>query len=171
MAFITVHFPAYVKDLGLDPGVGAWALSLVGLLNIAGSFISGAAGQRWSKKKLLSVIYAARAFVIAGLLLVPKTETSIYAFAACMGLLWLATVPLTSGLVAQVFGVRCMATLFGIVFFSHQVGSFSGVWLGGYLHDLTGSYDPVWKAGIGLSVLAALIHLPIDEKPLPRLAP
>ena len=171
VAFITVHFPAYVKDLGLDPGVGAWAISLVGLLNIAGSFISGAAGQRWSKKRLLSAIYSARALVIAGLLLVPKTEISIYAFAACMGILWLATVPLTSGLVAQVFGVRYMATLFGIVFFSHQVGSFSGVWLGGYLHDLTGSYDPVWRAGIGLSVLAALIHLPIDEKPLPRLAP
>jgi MFS family permease len=169
VAFITVHFPAYVKDLGLDPSIGAWAISLVGLLNIVGSFVSGAAGQRWSKKNLLSIIYTARAFVIGGLLLAPKTETTIYAFAVFMGLLWLATVPLTSGIVAQVFGVRYMATLFGIVFFSHQVGSFSGVWLGGYLYDVMGSYDPVWLAGIGLSFLAALIHLPIDEDPLPRL--
>jgi MFS family permease len=171
LAFITIHFPAYVVDLGLAAGVGAIALSLVGLFNIVGSFAAGAAGQRWSKKYGLSVIYFARAIAMLGLLLAPKTDLTIYLFAAFMGLLWLSTVPLTSGIVAQVFGVRYMATLFGIVFLSHQIGSFLGVWLGGYLFDATGSYDPVWWAGVALGLAAALIHLPIDERPLPRLAP
>lgn len=171
VAFITVHFPAYVQDLGLSPQVGAYAISLIGLFNIVGSFASGAAGQRWSKKCSLSIIYFARAITITALLLLPKTDVTIYAFAAIMGILWLSTVPLTTGIVAQVFGVRYMATLFGIVFFSHQVGSFLGVWLGGYLYDSIGTYDPVWWAGIALGVLAALIHLPINENPLIRKAP
>ncbi len=171
VAFITVHFPAYVKDLGLGAEVGAYAISLIGLFNIIGSFMSGAAGQRWSKKCGLSTIYFARAITITALLLLPKTEVTIYAFAAVMGILWLSTVPLTTGIVAQVFGVRYMATLFGIVFFSHQVGSFLGVWLGGYLYDSIGTYDPVWWAGIVLGVLAAVIHLPIDENPLIRKVP
>ncbi len=171
VAFITVHFPAYVVDLGLDARVGAYAIALVGLFNIVGSFGSGAAGQRWSKKSGLSVIYFARAIVIAALLLAPKTELTIYLFAGAMGILWLSTVPLTTGIVAQVFGVRYMATLFGIVFFSHQLGSFSGIWLGGYFYDTTGSYDPVWWAGIVVGVLAAIIHLPINERPLARLQP
>ena len=170
VSFITVHFPAYVQDLGLSPQVGAYAISLIGLFNIVGSFLSGAAGQRWSKKCGLSVIYFARAITITALLLLPKTDVTIYAFAAVMGILWLSTVPLTTGIVAQVFGVRYMATLFGIVFFSHQVGSFLGVWLGGYLYDSIGSYDPVWWAGIVLGILAALIHLPINENPLIRKA-
>lgn len=171
VAFITVHFPAYVRDLGLGAEVGAYALALVGLFNIAGSFLSGAAGQRWSKKGSLSAIYFARAIAITALLLAPKTALTIYVFAGVMGILWLSTVPLTTGIVAQVFGVRYMATLFGIVFLSHQVGSFLGVWLGGYLHDRTGTYDAVWWAGVVLGLLAALIHLPINERPLPRLRP
>jgi predicted MFS family arabinose efflux permease len=170
VAFITVHFPSYVRDLGLAPEVGAYAISLVGLFNIVGSFLSGAAGQRWSKKMNLSFIYFARAIAISALLLAPVSATTIYAFAAVMGLLWLSTVPLTTGIVAQVFGVRYMATLFGIVFFSHQIGSFLGVWLGGRVYDATSSYDPMWWAGIAVAIGAGLIHLPIDEQPLPRLA-
>ncbi len=169
VAFITVHFPAYVKDLGLGAQVGAYAIALIGLFNIFGSFLSGAAGQRWSKKGGLALIYFARAIAISALLMAPKTETTIYLFAAAMGVLWLSTVPLTSGIVAQVFGVRYMATLFGIVFFSHQIGSFLGVWLGGRLYDTTGSYDPVWWAGVALAIAATLIHLPINERPLARL--
>ena len=171
VAFMTVHFPAYVTDLGLPPHVGAYALSIVGLLNIAGSFLSGVVGQRFSKKASLSVIYFARAVVIAGLLAAPVSETTIYLFATAMGLLWLSTVPLTSAIVAQIFGLKFMATLFGVVFLSHQIGSFLGVWLGGLLYDRTGSYDMMWWAGIFFGVFAAVVHWPIDEKPLPRLAP
>jgi len=170
VAFITVHFPAYIRDLGLDPAIGAWSIALIGLMNIVGSFASGMAGQRFSKKTGLSMIYFARAIVISALILLPKTPLVIYLFAGTMGLLWLSTVPLTTGIVAQVFGVRYMATLFGIVFLSHQCGSFLGVWLGGRIFDLTGSYDAMWYAGIILGVLAALVHLPINEKPLPRLS-
>ena len=169
VAFITVHFPAYIKDLGLSPETGAYAIALIGLFNIAGSFLSGAYGQRRSKKGGLAVIYFLRAITITCLLMAPKTDVTIYLFAAAMGILWLSTVPLTTGIVAQVFGVRYMATLFGIVFFSHQLGSFIGVWLGGFLYDRIGSYDPVWWAGIALGIAAALIHLPINERPLPRL--
>lgn len=171
VAFITVHFPSYVRDVGLDPLVGAVALSLVGLCNIMGSFLSGVIGQRFSKKSTLSVIYLLRAVCITGLLMAPKTEFTIYAFAAAMGFLWLSTVPLTTGIVAQVFGVRYMATLFGVVFFSHQLGSFLGVYLGGYLYDTTGTYDAVWWAGVVLGVMAAVIHWPINEAPMARLRP
>lgn len=169
VAFITVHFPSYVKDLGMAAHVGAWALAIIGLFNIAGSFLSGVVGQRYSKKSSLSFIYLARAIVIAALLLLPKTEMLIYVFAALMGLLWLSTVPLTTGIVAQVFGVRYLATLFGVVFFSHQVGSFIGVWLGGRLYDTTGSYNGMWWAGVFFGVVAAILHWPINEKPLTRL--
>ena len=168
VAFITVHFPAYVADLGLAPSVGAWSLALIGLANIAGSFAAGWIGQRTSKRYGLSAIYALRALAILALLLAPKTELAIYAFATVMGLLWLSTVPLTTGLIAQVFGVRYMATLFGLVFLSHQIGSFLGVWLGGALYDRTGSYDGMWWAGVALGLLAAIVHLPIDERPLAR---
>lgn len=168
VAFITVHFPAYVKDLGLAPQVGAYAIAIIGLCNIAGSFLSGLAGQRWPKKNGLVVIYALRAVAIAGLMIADKTASSIYLFAAVMGILWLSTVPLTSGIVAQVFGLRFMATLFGFVFLSHQLGSFLGVWLGGYLYDRTGTYDVVWWTGVALSIAAALIHVPINERPLQR---
>jgi len=169
VAFITVHFPSYVKDLGLDSSVGAYSLSLIGLFNIAGSLLAGFVGQRYSKKLGLSSIYFLRAVVITMLLLSPKTPFVILMFASIMGLLWLSTVPLTTGIVAQVFGVRYMATLFGIVFLSHQLGSFIGVWLGGRLYDTTGSYDGMWWAGVVLGLLAAIVHLGIDEKPLPRL--
>ncbi len=171
VAFITVHFPAYVRDLGLAAEVGAWAIAIIGLFNIVGSFLSGLAGQRWPKKNGLVVIYSLRAIAIATLLIADKTATTIYAFAAVMGILWLSTVPLTSGIVAQVFGLRFMATLFGFVFLSHQLGSFMGVWLGGYLHDRTGSYDVVWWTGVALSVVAALLHAPINERPLRRELP
>ena len=170
VAFLTVHFPAYVTDLGLAPRVGAYALAIVGLVNIAGSFLSGIVGQRFSKKGLLSLIYFARAVVIAALLVAPVSELTIYLFSFAMGLLWLSTVPLTTGIVAQIFGLKFMATLFGVVFLSHQIGSFLGVWLGGVLYDRTGSYDMMWWAGVFFGVFAAIVHLPIDEKPLPRLA-
>lgn len=170
VAFVGVHFPAYVNDLGLGAQTGAYALALIGLFNIAGAFGSGFVGQRYSKKTSLSVIYFARALLIAWLLMSPKTELTIYLFAALMGLLWLSTVPLTTGIVAQLFGLRYMATLSGIVFFSHQIGSFSGVWLGGMVYDRFGSYDFVWYAGIFFGVAAAVVHLPIDERPVARLA-
>lgn len=171
VAFITVHFPAYVNDMGLSATVGAWALAIIGLFNIAGSFLSGLVGQRYSKKSSLSFIYLARAVVISALLIAPKTPETIYLFSAMMGLLWLSTVPLTTGIVAQVFGLRYLATLFGVVFLSHQIGSFIGVWLGGRLYDTYGSYDGMWIAGIFFGVVAAIIHWPINEKPLARLAP
>ncbi len=164
--FIAVHFPSYVSDVGLSPELGAKALGLVGLFNIVGTFACGHLGGRYSKKYLLSSLYVLRALIFLAFLLAPKTETSVLIFAASLGLLWLGTVPLTSGLVAQVFGVRYMSTLFGIVFLSHQVGSFLGVWLGGYFYDTTGSYDVVWIGGILLGFFAGLIHLPIAEAPL-----
>lgn len=168
VAFITVHFPAYVADLGLPASVGAASLALIGLANIVGSFAAGWAGQRFSKRHGLAAIYALRAVAILALLSAPKTAATVYAFATVMGLLWLSTVPLTTGLIAQVFGVRFMATLFGLVFLSHQIGSFLGVWLGGVLYDRTGSYDGMWWAGVALGIVAALVHLPIDERPLAR---
>lgn len=170
VAFITVHFPAYIKDLDLDPIIGAYAISLIGLMNIIGSFASGVAGQKWSKKCGLSLIYLGRSIVILIMLMAPKTPATMLIFAAVMGILWLSTIPLTSGLVAQIFGVRYMGTLFGVVFLSHQIGSFMGVWLGGRIFDQTGSYDGMWWAAIVFGVLAAIVHLPINEKPVPRLA-
>lgn len=169
VAFITVHFPAYIRDLGLDPAIGAWSLSLIGLFNIVGSVLAGVIGQRYSKRMSLSTIYFLRALLIFILLVSPKTPFVIMGFASLMGILWLSTVPLTTGIIAQVFGVRYMATLFGIVFLSHQIGSFIGVWLGGLLYDTTGSYNGMWWAGVVLGIAAGLIHLPIDEKPLARL--
>lgn len=170
VAFITVHFPAYVRDLGLDPSVGAYSIALIGLFNIAGSLMSGFAGQKFSKKTGLAIIYFLRSIVILALLLAPKTPMVIYLFASTMGILWLSTVPLTTGIVAQVFGVRYMATLFGIVFLSHQIGSFLGVWWGGRIYDATGSYDQMWWAGVVLGFAAAAIHVLINEKPLARLS-
>ena len=169
VAFITVHLPVYVSDLGLGPMVGAIAISLIGIFNIVGSLLSGAFGQRFSKKWGLSGIYAIRAVTLLVFLVAPKSALTIYIFAATMGLLWLSTVPLTAGIIAQVFGIRYMATLYGFVFLGHQIGSFIGVWMGGYIHDLTGSYDLMWQAGIILGLAAALIHLPINEQPVPRL--
>ena len=168
VAFIGIHLPAYVTDLGLAPEVGAYCLALIGLFNIAGSFLSGIVGSRWSKTYGLSWIYLGRALVILGLLVAPKTALTLYVFSALMGLLWLSTIPLTTGVLTDVFGVRYVATLYGFVFFGHQVGSFIGVYLGGVFYERYGSYDGMWWAGIVVGVLAALIHLPISEKPLPR---
>ncbi len=169
VAFIQVHLPSYITDLGMDASIGAWAISLIGFFNIIGAYSSGVLGSRFSKKYLLSMLYTSRALVIAIYMLVPTSVTTTLIFSAFMGLLWLSTVPLTSGIVAQIFGPRYMGMLFGFVFLSHQIGAFFGVWLGGKLYDVTGSYDIVWWLAVGLALLAALIHLPIDEKSVPRL--
>lgn len=166
VAFVAVHLPAYLTDAGLSAGIGAMALGLIGFFNIIGTFACGALGGHYSKKYLLSSLYLLRALVIAVFLMLPKTETTVLVFASALGLLWLGTVPLTSGLVAQIFGPRYVSTLFGIVFLNHQVGSFIGVWLGGYLFDTTGSYDIVWMASVALGVAAAVLHMPIAEQPL-----
>ncbi|HKJ00301.1 MAG TPA: MFS transporter [bacterium] len=170
VSFIATHLPSYVVDSGLLPSVGAAALFLIGLFNVAGSYAWGRWGGLHSKKYLLSTIYLARAAVITVFLLVPVSTLSVLLFAGAMGFLWLGTVPLTSGLVGQIFGVRYLSTLFGIVFFSHQVGGFLGAWLGGYLYDVTHSYTLVWLIAIALGVFSALVHLPIDDKPVQRIA-
>jgi len=169
VAYVGTHFPAYVTDKGLAPEYGAWALSLVGLFNIVGSFAAGYLGGRFSKRRILSYIYASRALLFSAFILLPASEATVLIFGATMGLLWLSTVPVTSALVAQVFGARYMGTLFAIVFFSHQIGSFLGAWLGGYVFDLTGSYDIVWWIAVGLGVVSAALHWPIDERPVARL--
>jgi len=170
VAFITVHLPPYLVDKGLEAKWGGWVIAFIGLFNIIGSIAAGVLGTRLPKPYLLSLIYLLRAIAIAAFLLVPVSPTSAMTFGAVMGLLWLSTVPLTSGLVAVMFGLRYMATLFGFVFFSHQVGSFIGVWLGGFLYERTGSYDVVWWLGVGLGIFAALVNLPIREQPVERLA-
>lgn len=170
LAFIGNHLPAYIRDLGLDPGLGAVALMVIGMTNIVGALTAGVLGDRFSKKYILSILYLGRSGAMLFLLYSPPTETTILIFAGMMGLLWLSTVPLTTGLVGQIFGPQYMATLAGIVFFSHQVGSFLGVWLGGLLFDAYGSYDIVWWLSIGLGVLAAVVHFPIDERPVVRTA-
>jgi len=166
VAFIAVHLPSYIKDIGLDATTGATAIALIGLFNVAGTYACGVLGGKYSKKNLLAGLYFLRAAVVAVFLAAPPSEFAVLTFAAAMGLLWLGTVPLTSGLVAQIFGIRYMSTLFGVVFFSHQIGSFIGVWWGGYIFDTTGSYDQMWVASIVLGVLAGVVHLPITDKPL-----
>jgi len=168
LAFITVHFPSYLTDRGLSANVGMYALALVGLFNIFGSFASGALGARYTKKYLLSSIYLLRSAAIALFILTPMTESSVYLFSAVMGLLWLSTVPLTNGVIGGIFGVAYMSTLSGFVFMSHQIGSFTGVWLGGYLFDHTGSYRVVWLISIGLGIFAALVNLPVEERAIER---
>ncbi|GAA0778340.1 MFS transporter [Roseibium denhamense] len=170
VAFITVHLPPYIADLGLDPSWGATAIALIGLCNIAGSLAAGYIGGRYSKPIFLSLIYLARAVAIFIFIMVPVSPATVLIFSGVMGLLWLSTVPPTSGLVAVMFGPRYMATLFGFVFLSHQIGSFLGVWLGGKLYDETGSYDAIWWMGIALGIAAAIIHWPIQEKPVARLS-
>lgn len=169
VTFIAVHLPAYLTDLGMSPMLGGWALALIGLFNIIGSLAAGAIGARYSKAYALSILYVSRALVIFAFISFPVSPASVLLFAAAMGLLWLSTVPLTSGLVAVMFGQRYMATLFGFVFFSHQVGSFLGVWLGGVVYDRTGSYDLIWWISIALGLFAGLVHLPIRDAPAPRL--
>jgi len=170
VTFIATHLPAYIVDSGLSPGLGATALALIGLFNIIGSFFWGVVGGRYSKKYSLSSLYLARAVLITALVYFPVSNLSVLVFASVMGFLWLGTVPLTSGLIGQIFGVRYLSTLFGIVFFSHQIGAFLGVWMGGYIFDLTGSYDIVWYMSVALGVLSAFLHWPINEQPVARLA-
>ena len=168
VAFIATHLPGVVAACGLPPDVGAWALSLIGLFNIAGSFTAGWAIGRWRMKSVLSMIYAARAVAVTLFMFAPKTATTFLIFAVVIGFTYLATVPPTVGLVAKLHGMRFMATLFGIVMLSHQAGGFLGAWLGGKLFEATGSYDWMWYIDIMLAVGAALIHLPIHEAPKAR---
>ena len=170
VVFIGVHLPAYLTDAGLTPGTGAVVLGLVGLFNVFGSYLAGLWGGRVSKPWLLTGIYSGRLVIIAIFLLLPVTTWSAYAFGMAMGLLWLSTVPLTNGIVATVFGVENMSMLGGIVFLFHQLGSFLGGWLGGYVYDLSGNYNLVWALCMALSVMAALLNLPIRERPVARLA-
>ncbi|MDD9717241.1 MFS transporter [Dinoroseobacter sp. PD6] len=180
LGFITAHFPAFVTELcgPISPGgmlaglgitttsaLGAIAISLIGVANIAGVLAAGWAGKRYRKKSLLAGIYLARTLVAAAFIMVPITPETVILFSLGMGALWLATVPLTSGLVAHLYGVRYMGTLYGVVFLSHQIGSFMGVWLGGRLHDLYGDYTLVWWVGVGVGLFSALVHLPIKERP------
>jgi MFS family permease len=182
LAFITAHFPAFVTELcgPIQPGgvlhsmgitttsaLGAVSISLIGLMNIVGTLTAGWAGNRWSKKYLLAGIYTGRTIIAALFIMLPITPTSVILFSAAMGSLWLATVPLTSGLIAHIYGLRYMGTLYGIVFFSHQLGSFMGVWLGGRMYDIHGDYTLVWWIGVGVGAFSALVHLPIREKRQP----
>lgn len=181
LSFITAHFPAFVTEMcgpiqsgGLLDGLGirttsalgAVAISLIGLANIGGTLLAGWLGKHFSKKYLLAVIYTARTLVSVAFIMVPMTPATVVLFSISMGSLWLATIPLTSGLVAQIYGLRYMGTLYGIVFFSHQLGSFLGVWLGGRMYDMTGDYTAVWWVGIGVGAFSAIVHLPINERPL-----
>ena len=170
LAFITVHMPAYLVDRGLSATVGGWTLATIGLFNIVGSITSGWLGDRMPKRYLLSIIYFVRAAAIFVFISFPVTPFSSIAFGAIMGLMWLSTVPPTNGIIAVMFGTRWLATLAGFAFFSHQVGGFLGVLLGGIVFDRTGSYDPVWWLAILFGVLSALINMPIVEKPVARLA-
>jgi predicted MFS family arabinose efflux permease len=168
VVFIGVHMPSYLKDHGLSPEVASIALALIGLFNVFGTYISGSLGQRMAKRKILSFIYFSRSVAIMLFLWAPLTPMSVYIFSSVMGLLWLSTVPPTNAVVAQIFGVAHLSMLGGFVFFSHQIGSFMGVWLGGYLYDKTGSYDVVWYISIALGVFAALVNLPVKENAIER---
>ncbi len=170
VVFIGVHMPSYLRDHGLAPQVASFALALIGLFNVFGTYTAGVLGQRFQKKNILAFIYLSRAVVIALFLLAPLTPASVYLFSAVMGLLWLSTVPATNAAVAQIFGVAHLSMLSGFVFFSHQIGSFLGVWLGGFLYDRNGNYDVVWIVAMVLGVVAAVINLPVRETPVLRAA-
>lgn len=171
VVFIGVHMPSYLKDEGLSAEVASYALALIGLFNVFGTYLVGSLGQVWPKRYLLAFIYSARGVAIILFLAVPISATSVYIFSAVMGFLWLSTVPATNAIVAQIFGVRHFSMLGGFVFFSHQIGSFLGVWLGGKLYDIYGSYDVVWYLAIALSVFATLMNLPINENAIDRKRP
>lgn len=170
VAFITAHFPAYINDIGIDAKWAGIALLLIGLFNVAGSLGSGILSEKYSKPGFLAWIYILRSVAISAFLLLPQTPTSVVIFASVMGILWLSTIPPTNGLVAVMFGTRYLGMLGGIVFFFHQAGSFLGVWLGGYLFDIYGSFNPVWWLGVALGILAAIVHLPIKEQQVERAA-
>ena len=181
LAFITAHFPAFITEMcssiapssifhsigiSTSSALGAISISLIGLANIAGTLMAGYLGNKFSKKYLLSLIYLGRTIIAAIFIMIPMTPTTVVMFSMCMGSLWLATVPLTSGLVAYIYGIKYMGTLYGIVFFSHQLGSFLGVWLGGVMYDIYGSYNLVWWVGVCVGAFSTLIHLPIRERPM-----
>ena len=168
VVFIGVHMPSYLKDKGLSPEVASYSLALVGLFNVFGTYIAGSVGQRLAKKNILAFIYFARAVVISAFLLAPLTPLSVAIFSGSIGLLWLSTVPPTNAAIAQIFGIQHLSMLSGFVFFSHQIGSFMGVWLGGFLYDRTGSYDLVWYITIALGIFAGLVNLPVDETAIRR---
>ena len=168
VVFIGVHMPSYLRDKSLPPEVASYALALIGLFNVFGTYAAGALGQRMPKKNILAGIYFARALVIAIFISVPLSPLSVYIFSAVMGTLWLSTVPPTNAAVAQIFGIQHLSMLGGFIFFSHQIGSFLGVWLGGYLYDRTGSYDIVWYLSIALGIFAGLVNLPVRETPIVR---
>lgn len=170
VAFITAHFPAYISDIGIEAKFAVLGIALIGFFNIIGSLASGVIGQRHSKPAFLTLLYLGRSVAITAFLLLPQTSTSVVVFSVVIGLLWLSTVAPTNALVAVMFGTRHLGLLGGIVFLSHQMGSFLGVWLGGYLYDLLGSYDPVWWIGVALGLLAAVVHWPIRERPVDRIA-
>jgi MFS family permease len=171
LLFITVHLPAYLVDRGQSVDAGAWTIGVIGLFNIVGSLLAGWLGDRMPKRYLLAAIYFLRSAAVLAFIIFPVTPASAIVFGAVMGLLWLSTVPPTSGLIAIMFGTRWFATLFGVAFFSHQLGGFLGVWLGGVLYEAFGSYDPIWWGSIALGIVSALLHLPIVEKPVVRVAP
>ncbi|NKB58059.1 MAG: MFS transporter [Alphaproteobacteria bacterium] len=170
VTFIATHLPAFLIDNGVSSTAAAYSLGLIGLCNVAGAYIFGALGDRFSKKNLLCWIYFGRAVLMGMVLIVPINDVTALIFGVFMGLLWLATVPLTSGIVAQVFGTRYFSMLFGVVMMSHQFGSFAGAWLGGYIYDTTGTYDLMWAASVGVGLLATALHWPIREQPLARLS-
>ncbi|CUA91082.1 MFS transporter [Comamonas thiooxydans] len=169
--FIGVHMPSYLKDFGMAPHVASYSLALVGLFNIFGTYLAGNLGQKLPKRYLLSGIYGLRSVATVAFLLAPLSPWSVYAFCAAMGFLWLSTVPLTNATIAQIFGVQHLSMLGGFVFFSHQIGSFLGVWLGGYLYDINGNYDMVWYISIALGIFAAIVNLPVHEAAIVRRAP
>ena len=182
LAFITAHFPAFIAEASSPiiqnslvslvcnstSSLGALSIAIIGVFNIIGSISAGALGKNFSKKYLLSIIYTGRTFAALLFILLPITPMSVVIFSIVMGTLWLATVPLTSGIVAHIYGLQYMGTLYGVVFFSHQLGSFVGVWLGGLFYDIYGSYNIVWWVGIGVGAFSAIIHLPIKEIPLSK---
>ena len=169
--FIGVHMPSYLKDFGMAPHVASYSLALVGLFNIFGTYLAGNLGQKLPKRYLLSGIYGLRSVATVCFLLAPLSPWSVYIFCAAMGFLWLSTVPLTNATIAQIFGVQHLSMLGGFVFFSHQIGSFLGVWLGGYLYDINGNYDMVWYISIALGIFAAVVNLPVRETAIVRRAP
>lgn len=168
LSFITMHLPPFLIDKGLDPSIGGWTLALIGLFNIVGSLSSGALSGRLPKRQILAAIYFARAVLIAGFLYLPVTNVTALGFGAVIGLLWLSTIPPTSGIVATMFGPRYMTMLYGVVFLSHQIGSFLGAWLGGVVYKAYGNYDLVWQLSIAFAIMSAIVNLPIRERPVER---